>query len=220
MSKKDKVKTLETLLENLEGKLEEAHGVGHHDCNCGSPSNLILNISKNSNPIISLNFGDAEDYSLDDFDDFDDFDETCLDDLEEVSDFLEELGYSVIPHEDTLHVAIGSVENPFVAVFMINDNNELVITCRVAKLGDLNEDEIPNVQLMLLDANTRVRPYAFGIITGSDNPDLDEAEDFPIVLTDSIPLGDLSEDELEFSMESLLVALKASDDALRDGLKK
>ena len=109
-------------------------------------------------------------------------------------------------------------KNPFVAVATIGDDNKLAITCQVAKLGDLREDDIPSVQFFLLDANTLISPFAFGILTGSDNPELDEASEFPIILTDSLPLGHLCRNELASSMDSLLVALKASDEALRIGL--
>jgi hypothetical protein len=104
-------------------------------------------------------------------------------------------------------------------VLTINDSNEVVINCQVAKLGDLNEDDIPTVQFGLLDANTRISPFAFGIISGSDNPEINDAAQFPIVLTDSIPLGDLSTGELNAAMDSLLVAIESAGEVLRLGLK-
>ncbi|MDP8239520.1 MAG: hypothetical protein P9X24_10560 [Candidatus Hatepunaea meridiana] len=138
--------------------------------------------------------------------------------LQQVAETLEELGYNVKSHDNAVHIAIGGTETPFITVATINENQELVMTCQVAKLGDLNEDDIPAVQFFLLDANTRIRPYAFGILTASDNDDYDDAAEYPIVLTDSLPLGDLSVGELASSMDSLLVALESSDDALRAGL--
>ncbi len=141
-----------------------------------------------------------------------------IENLEQVSEVLEDLGYKVLHDDNAVHIAVGGAKNPFVAVATITDENKLAITCQVAKLGDLREDDIPSVQFILLDANTIIRPYAFGILTGSDNSDLAEASEFPIVLTDAIPIGDLCNDELASSMDSLLVALKASDEALRIGL--
>ena len=138
--------------------------------------------------------------------------------LQQVTEVLEELGYNVVLHDDAVHVAVGGTENPFTTVITINENNELVITCQVAKLGDLNEDNIPLVQFSLLDANTKIRPYAFGIITSSDDPEYDDAAEYPIVLIDSLPLGDLNSDELDAAMDSLLVAINTSDEALRIGL--
>ena len=141
-----------------------------------------------------------------------------IENLEQVSEVLEDLGYKVLHHNNAVHIAIGGTKNPFVAVATIADGNKLAITCQVAKLGDLREDDIPAVQFVLLDANTLIRPYAFGIITGSDNPELADASEFSIVLTDSLQLGDLCKYELASSMDSLLMALKASDEALRIGL--
>lgn len=142
-----------------------------------------------------------------------------IENLEQTAEELLGLGYNVIHNEEAVHVAVGGTETPFTAVLTINDSNDVVINCQVAKLGDLNEDDIPTVQFALLDANTRIRPYAFGIISGSDNPEMDDAAQFPIVLTDSIPLGDLSTGELNSAMDSLLVAVESADEVLRIGLK-
>ncbi len=138
--------------------------------------------------------------------------------LQQVCDALEELGYDVKLRENAVYVAVGGTEKPFVAVLTINDQGELVINCQVAKLGDIREEDIPTVQFCLLDANTRIRPFAFGILTASDDPEYDVAENYPIVLTDSLPLGDLSTAELAAAMDSLLVAVQSSGEALRLGL--
>lgn len=138
--------------------------------------------------------------------------------LQQVAEVLEENGYSVKEHHNAVHIAVGGTQTPFIAVITISESNELVVTCQVAKLGDFNEDDIPTVQFFLLDANTRIQPYAFGILTSSDNTELDDASQYPIVLIDSMPLGDISEAELTASMDSLLVALQSSEDALRAGL--
>ena len=139
--------------------------------------------------------------------------------LQQITEVLEELGYNVKLHDYAVHIAIGGSEKPFAAVITINANREIVITCQIAKLGDLAEEKIPEVQFSLLDANTRIRPFAFGVISSSDNADLDDAAEYPIVLTDSMPLGDLSAEELAAAMDSLLVALESSDEALRIGLE-
>lgn len=142
-----------------------------------------------------------------------------IDNLARVSEVLEELGYNVKHSEDSVQIALGSTENPFVAVLTVSNSDELVFTCQVAKLGDLVEDEIPAVQFFLLDANTKIRPFAFGILTASDNAEYDEAENYPIVLTDSLPMGDLSVSELASEMDSLYFAIESGSEALRMGLK-
>jgi len=142
-----------------------------------------------------------------------------IENLEQVAEALMELGYNVVHSEEAVHMAVGGMNTPFTAVMTINDSNEIVINCQVAKLGDLNEDDIPTVQFALLDANTRISPYAFGIISGSDDTEMNDAAQFPIVLTDSLPLGDLSSGELNAAMDSLLVAIESADEVLRIGLK-
>ena len=74
-------------------------------------------------------------------------------------------------------------------------------------MGDIKEEEIPNVLFTLLDYNTMVRPYAFAVISATEDPELDDEAKWPIVLTDSLPLGDLSDQELIASVESLWSAL-------------
>ena len=69
-----------------------------------------------------------------------------------------------------------------------------------------------------LDINTQIRPYAFATITASDNPDLDDPDSWPIVLTDSLPIGDLSDEELTTSIDSLWSALVAGAEVLRIGI--
>lgn len=143
-----------------------------------------------------------------------------LENLGQIAEALEEMGYEIHLHEDAIHTKVGGRSNPFMAVLTINENNELVITCKVAKLGDYDEDKVPELQFALLDANTQIRPYAFGIISGVDNPEMEDVEEFPIVLTDSLPLGDFCGEELQSSMDSLLMAIESSSDELRIGLKK
>jgi hypothetical protein len=141
-----------------------------------------------------------------------------IENLLHVAEALEDLGYAVRSNDDAVHVAVGGTKKPFVAVLTISESGELVITSQVATLGDLIEDDIPAVQFGLLDANTRVRPFAFGVITSTDNPEIADAADFPVIVTDSLPLGDLCRDELAAEMDGLLLALNSSDEALRIGL--
>ncbi len=138
--------------------------------------------------------------------------------LEEVSEVLQDQGYEVKFHEDAIYTVVGGMRSPFVAVLTIKNQQELVITCQVARLGDLKESALPEVQFSLLDLNTQIRPFAFGIVTAADDPEIDKAEDYPIVLIDSMPLVDLSSEELIAAMDSLLVALEASGEAIKLGL--
>lgn len=142
-----------------------------------------------------------------------------IDSLDKVAEALEANGYEPEAQNGSVSIAVGGSEAPFVAVITLNEStSELVVTCQVAKLGDVADDMVMEFCIACLDINTQIRPYAFATITASDNPDLDDPDDWPIVLTDSLPIGDLSEDELTMSMDRLWSALVAGAEVLRIGL--
>ena len=139
--------------------------------------------------------------------------------LTQVAEALELAGYEAACHEDAVYTKVGGTQSPFTAVLTINlDRNALVITCQLAKLGDVPEENISAFAVAALDANSRISPFAFATLTASDNPELDQPQQWPVVLTDSIPLGDLSGGELEAAMNSLWSALAESRDVLEAGL--
>ena len=139
--------------------------------------------------------------------------------LTQVAEALESAGYEAICHDGAVHTKVGGMQKPFTAVLTINaDRNALVITCQLARLGDIPEDNISTFAVAALDANSRISPFAFATLTASDNPELDEPQQWPVVLTDSIPLGDLSPGELEAAMDSLWSALAESRDVLEAGI--
>ena len=139
--------------------------------------------------------------------------------LTQVAAALESAGYEAICQDNAVYTKVGGMRNPFTAVLTINvDRNALVITCQLAKLGDVPEEKVSSFAVAALDANSRISPFAFATLTASDNPELDQPEQWPVVLTDSIPLGDLSPGELEVAMDSLWSALAESRDVLEAGL--
>ncbi|MBZ0264405.1 hypothetical protein K8I28_07025 [bacterium] len=142
-----------------------------------------------------------------------------LDSLPQFAEVLENNAYECKLDDQSVQVKVGSKENPIVGVITIDDsNNSLNITCRIARLGDIPEDNVPQFMAACLDANTRILPYAFGLLTASDNPALDDPREWPIVLVDSMPLGDLSEEEFLSAMSNLWIALQASRDVLSNAL--
>ncbi len=145
--------------------------------------------------------------------------ETKIATLEQIAEVLEMQGYNLNKVDDSIHVKVGGNEHPFVSVITKNEaDTELHITCKLTMLGDVPEEKIPQFFAACLDANTRILPYAIGLITGTDNPEMDDEKEWPVVLVDSIPLGDLCEEELISSMDSLWVALSASRDVLVNAL--
>ena len=142
-----------------------------------------------------------------------------IDSLVKVAEALEANGYEPVAQNGSVSIGVGGSETPFVAVITLDGaTDELVVTCHVANLGDVADDMLMEFCIACLDVNTQIRPYAFAMITASDNPELDDPDNWPIVLTDSLPIGDLSEDELTTSMGSLWSALVAGAEVLRLGL--
>lgn len=142
-----------------------------------------------------------------------------IDTLDKVADALEASGYESEAQNGSVSIAVGGSQKPFAAVITLDEaTDELVVTCQVAKLGDIADDMLMEFCVACLDINTQIRPYAFATITASDNPDLDDPDDWPIVLTDSLPIGDLSSEELSASIDSLWSALVAGAEVLRIGL--
>lgn len=142
--------------------------------------------------------------------------------LEQVAEVLETQGYDarLVPDEAVL-IDVGGAEQPFAAVVTKNDDGAaFVVTCQLAVLGDLDEELSAQFMLAALDANTAIRPYAFAIISDSDDPSLDTPEAWPVVLTSSIPVGELSEGELSVAMDGLWSALTSASPVLKLGISK
>jgi hypothetical protein len=134
-----------------------------------------------------------------------------LKNLEQVYAALLDLGYMPSIGEAGVHLEV----NGFVTVMTISEAlQRLDISCQLAKVGDVPEDELPAVMYSMLDANTRTRPYAFEILSAQDTGDDIDIPESPIVLADSLPLGDLCVEELKASVESLAVAIATAVDTL------
>lgn len=142
--------------------------------------------------------------------------------LEQVSEVLEAQGYK--PRLDagkSVRIDVGGANEPFAAVITKDDDqSELVITCQLAALGDIDEELSTQFMLAALDVNTAIRPYAFAIISDTDDPSLAEAQKWPVVLTTSIPVGDLSEGELCVAIDRLWSALSAAAPVLKLGVSE
>jgi len=140
--------------------------------------------------------------------------------LDQVADVLEALGYETQLDAKSVFTKVGGTDAPFTAVITRNEvRHSLDITCQIATLGDVREANTPNFLLAALDANSTVRPFAFAIISDADDPDLDDPDEWPVVLTESIPIGDLSDAEIAAAMDNLWSALAASRPVMEIGLK-
>ncbi|OVE81396.1 hypothetical protein BVY04_03455 [bacterium M21] len=139
--------------------------------------------------------------------------------LAETADVLLKNGFKTELNTDFVITQIGGEENPFSAILSINnEDKQLLITCKLAVINDFDEDHIAAMALAALDMNTCIRPFAFAIISDTDNPELDDAGKWPLVLTDSMPLGDLCDEDLIATMDALIEAIVASRGVLEIGL--
>lgn len=143
-----------------------------------------------------------------------------INNLAEVHEALQDLAYVSDLHPEAVLAKVGS----FPVVVTINGKGELVISCQIAKLGAIQEDRLTEFAFAALDANSRLSPFAISILTEDDgctcccSDETAEEMDYPIVLVDNIPLGDLSKDELKKAFESLYTAIIGCREVLESGI--
>lgn len=128
--------------------------------------------------------------------------------LANVYEALKSLGYEATLKDESVAIRVGGLDKPFIALITYNKStNHFQITCMVARLGLIPEDNLLHFTMGMLDANMRIAPFAYALITDSVHPDDDEIEEWPIVLVHRVPVGDLSLGELDSAMKSLVAAL-------------
>jgi hypothetical protein len=129
--------------------------------------------------------------------------------LVDVERILAEQGYAPQLNENSVSVPVGGDSAPFPCVILMDDTN-LTISCEISTWGQMTSrisDEMKeDFFLSLLDMNSQTLPYAFSVLTDIDGEGEDKSE-WPVVLIDSMPVGDISEEELLASMRSLGAAL-------------
>ena len=133
--------------------------------------------------------------------------------IEVVIEMLQNLGFDAEVNGESGIVKIGDASDPFVVVLTVS-NDHLNITCQVATQGEFDEEQLALVFYNALCENSRIRPFAFEIIDSRDDPSLIDPREFPIILGDSIAVEDLSEKEVEFTMQRLIVAISSCREVL------
>jgi len=134
--------------------------------------------------------------------------------LAQVDKVFQDLGLESEINGDSIILKVGSHEHPFLTV-VSSDGDNLDFKCQLVKADQIEEEQEGIFAFAALDANTRIAPFAFGFLTADDGVE-DGSDSF--VLTNRLPLGNLSEDELRSAVGSLKAALIASREVLEIGL--
>lgn len=138
--------------------------------------------------------------------------------LTSIAHILTEAGYTTAQDEDAVFVELRHEDQVRPAVLEIEDG-ALHVTCQLAKLSEFDQDQLSLVAINALAANVEMLPYSFAIIKPADGADADAVSDSPLVLINSIPVEDLSEDELLWDIQRLQSALIAGASAISNALK-
>jgi hypothetical protein len=137
----------------------------------------------------------------------------------QLKEYLEKQGYAPQVANDSVFVPIGGSEAPYTAAFTFSKAGQLQITCQLALLGDIPEAQLAQFSIAALDANMQISPYAFAIIGASAGAEVD-IHKCPVVLIDTLPTSDLSDEEVGYALDHLLQSLTFSRDVLKLGLTK
>ena len=132
--------------------------------------------------------------------------------LVDVERVLTEHGYTPTLNDSSVSLPMGAEGSPFPCVILMDETN-LTISCEIDTWGSLQNRVDPKMRddlyLAMLDLNTQTLPYAFAVLTDIDGEDEDKSI-WPVVLIDSMSVGDISEEELLESLRSLLAALQTA----------
>ncbi|MEY2600077.1 MAG: hypothetical protein RLZZ244_1137 [Verrucomicrobiota bacterium] len=131
----------------------------------------------------------------------------------QLASYLETQGYAPHVSQKSVLLPLSGAEGSTVAAFTF-EADHIAIHCRLAVLGDFSEASLPALCLAALDANTQIAPYAFAVIGASDADA--GLEQCPLVLTDTLPKGDLSEQEVSYALDKLLEAVAHSREVLQN----
>ena len=131
--------------------------------------------------------------------------------LQDVVDILSQHGFKPTLNENSVSVPVGSEEKPFPCLILIDETN-LTVLCEIDTYGNMMsrvaDEDREDFHLAMLDLNSQMNSYAFTVMSDIDDPDAGGNKDkWPVALINSIPVGDICEDELLVGMTSLQSAL-------------
>jgi hypothetical protein len=138
--------------------------------------------------------------------------------LHSIASTLEGSGYTATQDETAVFVELHHDGQLYPAVLQLQ-NDALHFTCQLGKLSDFDQDQLSLVAVNALAANVEMLPYAFAIIKPGEGADAEAVTESPLVLINSVPIEDLSEDELLWDVQKLQSALIAGVQAISTAVK-
>lgn len=128
--------------------------------------------------------------------------------LSTIASTLSNAGYITSESENAVFVDLLHDGQEYPAVLQLQEDS-LHVTCQLGKLSDFEQDALSLVAVNALAANVEMLPYAFAIIKPAQDADVEAVAESPLVLINSVPMNDLSEDELLWALRKLQSALVA-----------
>lgn len=131
--------------------------------------------------------------------------------LADIERVLAEHGYTPTLNEGSVSLPVGAEDSPFPCVILMDETN-LTVLCEIDTYGNMMsrvaDEDREDFHLAMLDLNSQMNSYAFTIMSDIDDPDAGGNKDnWPVALFNSIPVGDICEDELLRSINDLQSAL-------------
>lgn len=143
---------------------------------------------------------------------------TNLHSLAEIAAILTEAEYSASASDAVAFVELQHDGTKYPAVIQ-TQGEEILISCQVGKIGDFDRDQLALVAINALAANVAMLPYAFAILKPADSTDEAAIANSPLVVINSVPVGDFSKEELLWSVRRLQVAVAAAVAAISTAVK-
>lgn len=127
----------------------------------------------------------------------------------DITVFLDEQGYSVVPEDDILIIQ----DEDGLNIFAMVDETQIEFMVDLCSVNDLDTSQLEDIYGNILDQNTEILPTCFGI--DSSDPD-----DNHIVLVDSLTTENLDANELLLALDSLAVNVVTAHELLLPYLKR
>lgn len=139
---------------------------------------------------------------------------------QEINEGLENIGLDPkLDENGSIIVGVGGTSQPFPVTLSVSDS-VLSISCQIMKQGQaVNDEAWRDAWEIAGDLNTVISPYAIGRYTARDGQS-DNEDDYPVVLVSRVPLGDFSQNELEYQIDALLRALEGSREFIQIAMGK